>query len=220
MSIRRRAQAGLVRGCCLLLVLVVVVLGAGAFIADRSLAAPSLGALPAGPDHGESETAIAVALGVQLATELLTQPHAVVTLSEHDLTVLARAHNPHPNSLHNVIARVRDGLVVVEADHPFGPFTVTPVAHISLALGAGPAAPLVSTQVVELDVGQLTLPGFIRDRLLAGLAPSLSVNPLFSASATLQAIRASLECIAIANDGVRIGFHRPGTASSPSACGS
>ena len=56
-----RAQAGLVRGCCLLVVLLVVVLGTGAFFADRALAAPSLGASPRGPAHGESEPAIAVA---------------------------------------------------------------------------------------------------------------------------------------------------------------
>jgi len=219
MRLRRRAQGGLVRGCCLLIGLIVVVLGASAFIADRALAAPSLGAMPAGPDHGSSEAAIAVTLGVQLAAELLGQPHGVVTLSEHDLTVLARAHNPHPDSLRNVIARVRDGLVVLEAAHPYGPFTVMPVARISVTLTQGVTGPLIATHVVELDVGELTLPGFIRDRLLGTLAPSLSVNPLFTGSAALKAVRAYLECVVIAHDGVRIGVHRPGSTPQPSVCG-
>ena len=219
MTSLRCAQSGVVRGCCLLIVLVVAVLGASAFIADRALAAPSLGATPAGPDHGESEAAIALTLGAQLAAELLAQPDGVVTLSEHDLTVLARAHNPHPNSLRNVSARVRDGLVVVEAEHHYGPFTVMPVARISVALSTAASAPLIATHMVELDVGELTLPGFIRDRLVGSLAPALSVNPLFARSAAMRALRAYLECVVVAQDGVRIGVHRPGTTPQPSVCG-
>jgi hypothetical protein len=215
----RRPERGLVRGCCLLIVLLVVVLGAAAYFADRALAAPSLGAAPAGPDHGDTEAAIAVALGVQLAAELLTEPHGVVTLSEHDLTVLARAHNPHPNSLSNLTARIRDGLVVISADHPFGPFTVTPVARIAISLASPNTSPSVSASIVELDVGQLVLPGFLRDREVGSLAPTLSLNALFGASAALQAVRASLECIVIAPDGVRVGVHRPATAPDPSVCG-
>lgn len=215
----RRPERGLVRGCCLLIILLVVLLGAAAYFADRALAAPSLGPSPAGPDHGDTEAAIAAALGVQLAAELLTESHAVVTLSEHDLTVLAQAHNPHPNSLTNLTARVRDGLVVITADHPFGPFTVSPVARIAVALVSPGTSPSVSVTIVELDVGQLVLPGFIRDREVGSLAPTLSLNPLFSSSAALQALKANLECIVVASDGVRVGVHRPATAPDPSVCG-
>jgi len=209
-----------VRGCCLLILLLIVVLGSAAFFADRVLADPSLGAAPAGPAHGESEAAIAVTLGAQLVAELVVQPHGVVTLSERDLTVLAQAHNPHPHSLRNLIARVRDGLLVVEADHPFGPFSVKPVAHILLTLDSAATDPVVSTQLVELDVGALTLPGFLRDRMVGALAPSFTMNLLFSGSAALQLLRANLECVVVAADGVRVGVHRPATPPDPAVCGS
>ena len=107
-----------------------------------------------------------------------------------------------------------------QADHPFGPFTVEPVAHTSLTLDSVASAPKVVMQVVELDVGALTLPGLIRDRMVGTLAPSFSMNLLFSGSAALQALRANLECVVVVADGVRIGVHRPGTAPDPAVCGS
>ena len=55
--------------------------------------------------------------------------------------------------------------------------------------------------------------------VLQALAPALSVNPLFARSAAMRALRAYLECVVVAQDGVRIGVHRPGTTPQPSVCG-
>ncbi|MFN2581606.1 MAG: hypothetical protein ABR498_02565, partial [Candidatus Dormibacteria bacterium] len=105
MSSRRPPESGAIRGCCLLLIALLVVLGAAVYVADRGLAAPELGAAPQGPDHGDDQTAIAISLGTQLGAELLTTPHAYVTLSEHDLTVLADEHNRNPSLLSGVSIR-------------------------------------------------------------------------------------------------------------------
>ena len=95
--VTRSDQRGIVRGCCLGLLVLLILVGGSVFLADRALAAPVLGAPPAGPSHGATETAIAIALGKEMARELLVAPHGVVVLSEQDLTVLAVANNPHPN---------------------------------------------------------------------------------------------------------------------------
>jgi hypothetical protein len=214
----RRAQRGLVRGCCLLGVAAVAIVGAVVFLAVRSLAAPDLGAAPQGPDHGDTETAIAVTLASQAVAELLAQPHAVVTLSEHDLTVLAAAH--HPDDLSDVSARIRDQLIVLSGHRPFGPLTFTPVAHVSIRLDVTKSPPDLSSRVVELDVGQLGMPGFIRDRILGSFASTIDLNRLFSGSPALQALRANLECVAVVPEGLRVGVRRPGAQIDTSVCAS
>lgn len=214
----RRAQAGLVRGCCLLVGATVVVAGLLAFVADRGFAAPDLGSAPQGPDHGDSQTAIAVSLGAQVVLAMVTQPHVVFTLSEHDLTVLAQAHPP--SGVTGLTARVRNGLVVVSGQHPFGPFTVTPVARVSVAVDTRQSPPDLSSKVVELDIGQLGLPGFIQDRILGSFAGTIDLDRLFGGSPALQALRASLECVAVAPDGLHVGVHRPGVDPDTGVCGS
>ena len=87
-------QRGIVRGCCLGLLVLLIAIGGSVFLADRALAAPELGAPPAGPSHGSTETAIAISLGTQMAAELIQGPHGVVVMSEQDLTVLAVADDP------------------------------------------------------------------------------------------------------------------------------
>ena len=52
---RRWHGRGGVRGCCAGLILLLVVVGGLAFVADRALAAPLLGPRPAGPSHGANE---------------------------------------------------------------------------------------------------------------------------------------------------------------------
>src|SRR5580658_8353803 len=126
-------QRGIVRGCCLGLLMLLILSGGSVFVADRALAAPVLGAPPAGPSHGATEAAIAVALGKEMAEQLINTPHGVVVLSEQDLTVLADANNPHPTEYRNIQVRVRGGLVVVSAQISAGPFTPTGVVHISLS---------------------------------------------------------------------------------------
>lgn len=214
----RHAQRGVVRGCCLLVAAAVVVTGALVFVAVRAFAAPDLGSAPQGPDHGDTQTAIALTLGSQVVLALVTQPHAVITLSEHDLTVLADAHPPAGVS--GLTARVRDGLVVLSGQHPFGPFTVTPVAHVSVAVDTRQSPPALSSRVVELDLGQLGLPGFIQDRLLGSFAGTIDLDGLFGGSPALQALRSFLECVVVAPDGLRVGVHRPGIDPDTSVCGS
>ncbi len=140
--------------------------GGSVFLADRALAAPDLGAPPAGPSHGANEDAIAVALGEEMAAQLIEGPHGVVVLSEQDLTVLAVANNPHPSELKELQVRVRDGLVVVSARVSAGPFTPTAVAHISLSLRPGAEGPVIAAQVPEVDIGMLGLPGFAGSSLV------------------------------------------------------
>jgi len=215
---RRAGQLGLIRGCCAGLVLLLVLIGLAAYVADRALASPDLGPAPSGPDHGDSEAAIAATVAVGLAAQLLAQPHGVVTLSEHDLTVLADAHNPHPDRYRNVAVRVRGGQLVVSAYDPVGPFSTTAVARLTVGLDPAGAPGSVRVSLTEVDAGQLALPGWIRDRIAGQLESAISLDPLFSSNPALQALRGNLECLLVAADGVRIGMHRPGSAAAPSVC--
>ncbi|MBV9099679.1 MAG: hypothetical protein JOZ46_00920 [Candidatus Dormibacteraeota bacterium] len=212
---RRPAERGVVRGCCLGVILLLVLLGLSAFVVDRAMAAPDLGAPPGGNDDGETQQAIAVSLGLQLGRDLVTQPHGVVTLTEHDLSVIAAANNPHPDRYHDVSARVRDGFVVVSALTSYGPISTTVVAHIGVALQQG-GARLVAT-VVHVDVGDLPIPGWVQDHFVG--SPTIQLDPLFNSNAALQVLRANIECVLVAPDGVRVGVHRPGAAASPGVCG-
>jgi hypothetical protein len=218
-SHRRTSERGLFRGCCLGLVLLLALVGFSAYLIDRAIAAPELGADAAGPAHGSSEQQIAVALGAQLAAELLANTHAVVTLSEADLSVIAAQNNPHPDRFHAVAARVRGGSIAVSALTNEGPLTVTGVAYVGVALDRSQGTPQLAVQVVRLDVGELTLPGWLRDRLLGSVSPSLAIDQLLDSGPALRALRDNLECVVVARDGLRIGVHRPGIASDPATCG-
>ena len=217
MTRRRSAERGLFRGCCMGVVLLLALLGLAAFAIDRAVAAPDLGAPPGGRDDGESQLAIAVTLGVQLVAELAAQPHGVVTLTEHDLTVIAAQNNPHPDRYHDVMARVRSNLIAVSANTALGPMTVTVVAHVGVTLQQNGAAPQFAASVMEVDVGYLHLPGWLQDRLVG--SPTIMLDPVFNSTAALRALRASIECVVIAPDGVRVGVHRPGTAADAGVCG-
>ena len=211
-------QRGIVRGCCLGLVVLLIALGGSIFLADRALAAPDLGAAPAGPSHGATEEAIAVALGEEMAGELIQSPHGVVILSEEDLTVLAVANNPHPNQLRALQVRVRDGLVVVSALVSAGPFTPTAVAHISLTLEPGASGPVIAAQVPEIDIGMLRLPAFASSGLVAQIDSALSLDRLFAIAPKLSALRTDIECVAVVPGGVAVGVHLPGVSPVASSC--
>jgi hypothetical protein len=222
MIARRRshaAQAGLVRGCCFGLILLVVLVVGGIVVGSKALAAPDLGAAPGGTVHGSSQAVIAAALGGDAATQLLAKDHAVVTVSERDLTVIASARNPSPDRFRNPQARIRNGEVVVSADTSVGPFGVTAVAWYQLIFNNSTASTQVTAQADKYAVGQLGLPGFIGDRLNPRGSTSLNLTALFAANPALQALSRALDCVAVQPDGVHIGFHRPGVAASPGMCG-
>jgi len=214
---RRGGESGLVRSCCLGFVLLVVAVGLATYFADRALAGPSLGAPPVGPDDGDSQTQIALTVGARVVAGLAASEHAAVALSERDLTVLIDAHNPHPDRFTNLEARVRDHLLVISADDHAGPFSVTPVLRIALSL-QGSSARAIAVRVEEMDVGQLTLPGFMRDRLTGDLPAVLSIPALFGAAPALTALSDNLECVAVTGNTVLIGLHRPGAAAETQTC--
>lgn len=207
------------RGCCLgLIVFAVLVIGV-IFVANQALAAPQLGAAPAGPSHGPTEEAIAIALGKEMAAQLIQGPHGVVVLSEQDLTVLAIANDPHPDAFKDLQVRVRDGLVLVSAQVSVGPFTPIGVAHISLLLEPGSNGPVIVAQVPEVDVGLLGLPGFIGSGLVSQIDEALSLDRLFAIAPELSPLRSDIECIAVVPGGIAVGVHDPGFAPAPSSCG-
>ena len=211
-------QRGIVRGCCLGLLVLLIAIGASVYVADRALAAPTLGAPPAGPSHGPTETAIALVLGTEMAAKLLLSPHGVVVVSEQDLTVLAVANNPHPDAFRDPQVRVRGGLVVVSALVSAGPFAPTAVAHISLSLRPGASGPQIVAQVPEVDVGMLGLPGFFSTGLASQIDDALSLDRLFAIDPRLNALRSDIECVAVVRGGVAIGVHLPDVSPDPSSC--
>jgi hypothetical protein len=215
----RTAQAGLMRGCCLGLLILAVLVIATIVVGVRALAAPDLGGPPGGAAHGSSEAVIAVALGGDAATQLLTNEHAVVTLSERDLTVIANARNPSPTRYRNPQARIRNGNVVVSADTSVGPFGVTAVATLQLLFSDATGTTQVTAHAISYAVGQVGIPGFIGDRLDPRGSATLNLTALFASNPALELLSQAMDCVAVHSDGVRIGFHRPGTARSTAVCG-
>lgn len=214
----RRGEGGLFRGCCLGLLLLLVLLGLGGFVVDRAIAAPDLGAPPGGRDDGGTQQAVAIALGTQLAAQLFARPHAAVTISEHDLTLIAVIHNPHPDEYRNIQVRSRNGLVDVSAQRSYGPVSLTAVGYVALGLDMSAGPPQVVANVTGIDVGALHLPGWVKDRFLGDFSPTVQINQLFQSSAALQVFRDNLECVQVVPEGVRIGVHRPETAADTTTC--
>jgi hypothetical protein len=215
----RATEAGLVRGCCVGMLIPIVVLVALLVIGWRALAAPDLGPQPDGTSHGSSESVIAAALAGDAATQLVAGEHALVTLSERDLTVIAVARNPSPSRYRNPEARIRGGYVVVSADTSIGPFGVTGYGRFSLVFSDSAVAPQITARVVDYSVGQLGLPGFISDRIDSRGSSTLNLASLFGANPILQTLSKTMECVSVQADGVRVGFHRPGAVANSSACG-
>lgn len=214
----RAGQAGLFRGCCLGLLVLVLVAAFATVEGLRALAAPDLGPPPGGTAHGSSMTVIAAALAGDAASQLALADHAVVILSERDLTVIAVARNPSPSRFRNPQVRDRDGYVMVTAESSVGPFGVTAVARFTLVFSNPSAAPTITVQAVDFGVGQLGLPGFIGDRLDPRGSATLNLAGLFAADPQLAALAAAMECVSVKADGVHVGFRRPGAAADTSRC--
>ncbi len=208
----------LLRGCCFGLVLVVILVAATVFVGVRAMAAPDLGPPPGGTSHGGSDVVIAAALAGDAGTQLIVGEHAVVVLSEHDLTVIAQARNPAPNRFRNPQARIRTGDVVVSADTSLGPLGVTAVATFQLILTDSAAATSITAKAVDYAVGQLPVPGFLAERYDPRGSATLNLTQLFASNAALELLSKLLECVSVRPDGVHVGFHRPGSTPDTS-CG-
>ncbi|MFN2451742.1 MAG: hypothetical protein ABR541_05255 [Candidatus Dormibacteria bacterium] len=213
-------QSGGGLGCAFLL-LAIALLGAGAVLGSRTVAAPALGAAPTGPSHGPNDLEIGAALAPRLVQALVLHPHALVVLSEQDLTVLARAHNPNPDRYRSPEVRVRAGRLVVSALSSVAGQQVTGVARLEVALQPSDGgAPGIATHLAEVDVGQVPIPEWARAAL--NLPDDRAVDPsaILQSNATLRRLAAYLDCVAVASDGLRMGFHRPGAAADPAGCDS
>lgn len=215
----RRGQAGVIRGCCLGIVLLgVLLIAGGGYLTQRALAAPDLGAPPGGTAHGSNQTLLAASLAADLAVQVISKPHAVVTLSEKDLTVIADEHNPEPAKYRNPQARIRGQYVVVSAQTSVGPFDATAVARYTLLFDDSTGRPNITAQAVDYAVGRLTIPDWARSQLDPRGSGTLSLNALLGSNPALHLVADHLECVAIAPDGIRLGFHRPDVAMDPAAC--
>jgi hypothetical protein len=215
----RAGQAGLLRGCCFGPILLLILLIVSVIVAQRALAAPNLGAAPGGPTHGSDEAVIAAALAGDIATQLVAREHAVATLSERDLTVIAAARNPSPDRYRNPQVRIRNRLIVVSANTSVGPFGVTAVATFELLFTDSSGSKQITAQAVDYAVGQLGVPGFIGDRLDPRGSATLNLTSLFAANPALELLSQSMDCVAVQADGVHVGFHRPGATPAPAICG-
>jgi len=214
-----RARRRLSRGCGCLLAGVAVLLVVLIVLATQVLASPDLGPAPGGADDGETQTAIAVHQGGSLVTQLLTAEHAHVDLSEHDLTVLVRENNPDTGRFQSPEVRIRAAQVVIDARTPVGPFTVVAVARMALARTEDSSGPRVSGTFQAVQVGNLGLPGQVTSALQDHVQQAFDLQDLLSASPELSLARSALECVRVGDGVVRLGFHRPGVAEDPAACG-
>lgn len=204
------------RGCLwAVLVLVALLLALGGVLSTLALSAPDLGAAPGGSDDGDSQDAIVTSMAASLTAQLVAGPHGVITLSEHDLTVLIRDNNPDPGRFQDPSARVRDGLVVIDAHTPVGPFNVVAVARLALSRTAGSdGLPQVTATFTAVQVGGLGLPGFAAKALQDRVQQAFDLQDVLSSNSVLHAARADLDCVAVTSAGVRIGFHRPLTPAA------
>ena len=196
----------------------VVALGGWTFW--RMTSSPDLGLPPQGPAHGDTDAELA-AYAVTSLVGLLSpvgSAHATVTLSEHDLTAIARQRAS--DALADPQVRVRDGKVVVSGAANVISIGVTAVGRLGLRLVKGSdGSPDVSASIDEIDAGSLTLPGFLRDAIAQQVQSQVHLDDVLSADSRLRPLRPALECVAVEPTGVVLGFHGPLASPDPSTCG-
>jgi hypothetical protein len=192
----------------------IVLTGAAALLLLRLTGTPDLGAPPSGSDDGASQQAIAATLAPLVADGLSSSAQTAVLLSERDLTVIAAENNPDPEMFTQPQVRSRDGELLLSAASNLGPMPVVTTVKLSLHLtGAGD----VALGVVELDVGDQIIPGFLRSALdPRGNAP-FDLSPFLGAPG-MAAFRPLVECVAAVPGGVELGFHRQGSPENPGIC--
>src|SRR4029077_1758562 len=175
-------QRGSIAGKLFLLLLIAGLVTAGVFTL-RAAGTPDLGDPPQGPVDGGTAAAIAVALAARAGPELLVAPTAEVSLSEQDLTVIVREANPRPDSFHDPLARVRDGLVVVDGAASVGPLHITAVGRFALSLVEDPdGLPDIAVALRAVDAGQLSLPGFARDWLAPRVDDTAAIGRILASA--------------------------------------
>ncbi|TMC50764.1 MAG: hypothetical protein E6J14_04185 [Chloroflexi bacterium] len=204
----------------MVLILLAAAITAVAVYGVRALVTPDLGGPPRGPDDGDTEMAVAAALGPRLAAGLAAAPHAAITLSEHDMTVVLRAENPDRQRLRDPEARVRAGLLVVDGRTTAGPFTVVAIGRMAVRLTTDPGGPpRLSVEVRSVDVGEVALPSFARDAIARRLAAgSVNLQDVLSANPILAGLSIYLECVRVGQTGMTFGFHRPDTRANADGC--
>jgi hypothetical protein len=208
------------RGCLVAVILLAAAVTAVAVYGVRALATPDLGGPPRGPDDGGTEMAIADSLGPRLAAGLVAAPHAAITLSEHDMTVVLRAENPDRQRLRDPEARVRAGLLVVDGRTTAGPFMVVATGRLAVHLTTvSGAPPRLSVEVRSVDVGDVVLPSFARDAIARRLAAgSVNLQDVLGANPILAGLSTYLECVRVGASGMTFGFHRPDTPADANGC--
>lgn len=219
---RRPGEAGLIRGCLGLLLLLALLGSSGTtYVLIRATTAPDLGAAPLGTNHGDTEAAIAAYTVTTLASLLLPgHPHQAVRLSEHDMTVEIAAHLPPTDELRDPQARIRDGRLLVSGQTSLGPIGVVGVGRLGLHLTLGPdGLPDIAADIQEIDAGSLTLPAPVRNAIADRIDRAFDLNDLLVASPELTALRGELECVTVQADAVVIGFHAVDAGPDRATCG-
>jgi hypothetical protein len=207
------------RGCIWALALAGVLVAVTGVLGAMALAKPDLGPPPAGRNDGDTQAAIVTSLATSLGAQLLIQSHGVIALSEHDLTVLVRENNPSPTRFQNPNARIRNGLVVIDARTVVGPFTVQAVARMGLSRTVGAdELPQVSAAFTSLQVGGLGLPDFAARALQDRVQQAFDLQDVLGTNPYLRLARSSLDCVAVSSGEVRLGFHRPGASTDAATC--
>ena len=211
---RPAGQRGAIRGCCIGLALMIVLTGAAALLLFRLTNTPDLGTAPSGSDDGASVQAIAASLAKEVGTGLASSAQTVILVSERDLTVLAVEDNPDPSLFADPQVRSRGGRLVLSAADSLGPLHVVTTATLRVGL-SDPGD--ISVTVVELDVGDQVIPGFMHSAFDPRGDGAFSLTPFLGQSG-MSALRSLIECVAAVPGGVELGFHRQGAPSDSALC--
>lgn len=219
----RNGRSGRGTGCALTVIALVALLCFVAFVVGRVVAAPELGAAVSGNADGTTTKAISSHVAASVLGQFLRPgplgEHAVVVVTERDLTVIARSSNPDPAKYQDPEVRIRDSYVVVSAAAKLGTLKVIAVARATLLLsGVAAGNARIATDIVSVDLGRQAIPDFMRSAIDPRGSAALSLDPIFNASPQLKPLRQSLECLYIGTDGIYLGFHRPGVAPVTTSC--
>ena len=216
---RHHGERGLLRflGVVLLTAVATVVALAG-WTYLRMTASPDLGAPPQGPSHGTTDAELATfALSKLVALLDPLAGHATVVFSEQDLTHIAEAKAP--SRLSSPEVRIRGGTVLFTGDTTVVGVDVTAVGSLGLHLVTdSDGLPDVGVTIDEIDAGRWTLPGFLTSAIGDKILAQVQLSSVLDADARLRLLRPALECVAVAPDGVVLGFHGPLSRADPSTC--